>query len=127
MKFLETASMLAISSELLSKMNIIKLPESAKYSLQDTLNVLLHAANSPTNSLESASTDLKFKNPAKNIPSANTINNYINSNTIEYILSTFREMNSNIIEVLNISGTTQNVAIYFHDIAYLDFVTLSGK
>ena len=52
MKFLKSASMLAVSSELLSKMNIIKLPENTKYNLQDTLNVLLHAATSSANSLE---------------------------------------------------------------------------
>ena len=118
MKFLKSASMLAVSSELLSKMNIIKLPENTKYNLQDTLNVLLHAATSSTNSLESASNDLKSKNPDKKIPSADTISNYINTNTIEYILSAFREINSSILKMLNIYGTTQDIAIDFHDIPY---------
>jgi len=55
----DTASLLAVSSELISKCNIITLPESANYKCQDTLNVLLHAATSSTDSLESASNDLQ--------------------------------------------------------------------
>ena len=83
---IDTASLLAVSSELFSKYNIITLPESANYECQDTLNELLHAATSPTNSLESASNDLQRKNPDLRIPSADTIFNYIKDNKIEDIL-----------------------------------------
>ncbi|MDD3873497.1 MAG: ISH3 family transposase, partial [Methanosarcina sp.] len=53
--WVETASLLTVSSELLSIDNIITLPAEANYSYQEILNVLLHAATSSTNSLESAS------------------------------------------------------------------------
>lgn len=69
----DTASLLAVSSELLSIVNIITLPAEANYSYQEFLNVLLHAATSPTDSLESASNDLKSKIPNTKIPSADTI------------------------------------------------------
>jgi hypothetical protein len=83
----DAASLLAVSSELISKSNIITLPESANYECQDILNILLHAATSSTDSLESASNDLKRKNNDLRIPSADTIFNYIKDNKIEDILS----------------------------------------
>jgi len=46
-------NILALASELFSRTSIIKLP----------LNVILHAATSTTNSIESASADLKIKSP----------------------------------------------------------------
>jgi len=121
MDFSKCTSLLAIALETLSnssESSIIKLPKSAKYSLQDTLNVILHAATSSTNSPESASNDLKLKNPDKRIPSSDTINNYIKSNSIEYILFAYRKINSNLIDMLNLRGTTHDVAIDFHDIPY---------
>ncbi len=121
MDFSKCTSLLAIALETLSnssESSIINLPESAKYSLQDTLNVILHAATSSTNSPESASNDLKLKNPDKRIPSSDTINNYIKSNSIEYILSAYRKINNNLIDMLNLRGTTHDVAIDFHDIPY---------
>ena len=60
---IETASLLTVSSNLLSIDNIITLPAEANYSYQEILNVLLHAATSSTNSLESASNDLRSKIP----------------------------------------------------------------
>jgi len=81
MDFSKCTSLLAIALEILSNSNkpsIIKLPKSVKYNLPDTLNVILHAATSATNSPESASNDLKQKNPDKNIPSSDSINKYIN-------------------------------------------------
>ncbi|HHV24656.1 MAG TPA: ISH3 family transposase, partial [Methanosarcina sp.] len=51
--WVETASLLTVSSELLSIDNIITLPAEANYSYQEILNVLLHAATSSTNSPES--------------------------------------------------------------------------
>ncbi len=86
---IQTASVLAITSELLNKTSIIKLPEGAEYKLQDTLNVILHAATSTTNSVESASIDLQTKNPDKNVQSGDSVHDYINSNKPDYILSSF--------------------------------------
>lgn len=69
---IDTASLLAVSSELLSIINIITLPDEANYSYQEFLNVLLHAATSSTD-LESASNNLRSKIPNIRIPSAYTI------------------------------------------------------
>lgn len=69
---IDTASLLAVSSELLSIINIITLPDEANYSYQEFLNVLLHAATSSTD-LESASNNLRSKIPNIRISSAYTI------------------------------------------------------
>ncbi len=73
-------SLLTTAFEMLSKYNIIKLPSNADYETEKVLNVLLHAATSTSNSLESASNDLKRKNPETKIPSSDTIFNYVNCN-----------------------------------------------
>jgi hypothetical protein len=118
--------MLTITIEILCKTNIIKLPKGARYSLQDILTVLLYAATSTSNSSESASNDLKLRNPDKKIPSSDTINNYIKSNNIEYILSSFRKITQDVVKMLNLKGTTQDVAIDFHDIPYYGDKNTSG-
>lgn len=115
---INTASLLAVSSELFSKSNIITLPESANYERQDILNVLLHASTSSTDSLESASNDLKRKNPDLRIPSADTIFNYIKDNKIEDILSSFRNMNLEIFKMMKLENKIHDIAIDCHDIPY---------
>jgi hypothetical protein len=115
---IQATDIMSMTSELLSKTNIIKLPEGTTYSFQDTLNVILHAATSVTNSLESASIDLKLKNPDKNVPSGDSIHDYINSNSIDYIMSTFRSINTEIIRLANLRGTVHDIAIDFHDIPF---------
>jgi len=114
----DAASLLAVSSELFSKSNIITLPESANYERQDILNVLLHASTSSTNSLESASNDLKRKNPDLRIPSADTVFNYIKDNKIEDILSSFRNMNLEIFKMMKLENKIHDIAIDCHDIPY---------
>ena len=54
---IKSASILTLAIELLSETSIIKLPKGAKYSLQDTLTVLFHAATSTSNSSESTNKD----------------------------------------------------------------------
>lgn len=115
---IENTNLLAFTSELLGKTRIINLPESADYSFQDTLNVLLHAATSTTNSVESASNDLRMKTPNKNVPSGDSIHGYINTNPIDYILSSFRQINSEIIQLASLKGTSHDAAIDFHDVPY---------
>jgi len=115
---IQTTNLLALTSELFGKSKIINLPEKAEYSFQDTLNVLLCAATSTTNSIESASIDLRIKTPYKNVPSADSIHGYINSNSIDYLMSSFRKINDEIIQYANIKGTYQDAAIDFHDIPY---------
>lgn len=114
----DTASLLAVSSELIRKYNIITLPESANYECQDTLNVLLHAVTSSTGSLESASNDLQRKNQDLRIPSADTIFNYIKDNKIEDILSSFRKMNLEIFKMMKLENKIHDIAIDCHDIPY---------
>jgi hypothetical protein len=115
---IQPANILALTSELFSKPRIINLPEGTTYNFQETLNVILHAATSTANSIESASTDLKIKNPDKDVPSADSIHDYINSNSIDYIMSSFRKINVEITQLANLKGTYQDAAIDFHDIPY---------
>jgi len=115
---IQTTNLLALTSELFSKSKIINLPEKAEYSFQDTLNVLLHAATSTSNSIESASIDLRMKTQNNNVPSGDSIHGYINSNSIDYIMSSFRLINREIIRIAKLEGTCHDAAIDFHDIPY---------
>ena len=123
---IQTTNFLALTSELFGKSKIINLPEKAEYSFQDTLNVLLCAATSATNSIESASNDLRMKTPYKHVPSADSIHGYINSNSIDYMISSFRQINTEIIKHTNLKGTYQDAAIDFHDIPYYGDKNTSG-
>jgi len=115
---IQNTNLLAFTSQLLGKARIINLPGNTEYGFQDTLNVLLHAATSTTNSVESASIDLRMKTQNKNVPSGDTIHDYINSNTINYVLSSFRQANNEIIQLADLSGTYHDAAIDFHDVPY---------
>jgi hypothetical protein len=115
---IKNTNLLAFTSQLLGKTRVINIPESAEYSFQDTLNVLLHAATSTTNSVESASNDLRMKTPYKNVPSGDSIHGYINTNSIDYIMSSFRLINREIIQIAKLKGTCHDAAIDFHDIPY---------
>jgi len=115
---IQTTSLLAIISELFNKASIINLPKGAKYNLQDTLNVILHAATSTTDSIESASIDLQIKNPEQKVQSGDSVHDYINSNRIDHILSSFRKINSEIAGLAHIRNTFHDIAIDFHDIPY---------
>ena len=123
---IQITNLLALTSELFGKSKIINLPENAEYSFQDTLNVLLRAATSTTNSIESASNDLRIKTPNKNVPSADSIHDYINSNSIDYLMSSFRQINTEIIQHANLKGTYQDAAIDFHDIPYYGDINTPG-
>jgi hypothetical protein len=115
---LATVSLMSVASELFSNHNIINLSEGVKYTCQDIFTVLLHAATSVNNSLESASNDLKLKSSSSKIPSADTIFNYIKGNSIEYVLSSFRAINSNLFKTMNIEGKVHDIAIDFHNIPF---------
>ena len=106
-------------SELLcSNGGIIRIPEGAGYTLEETIPVIVYAATSTANSLEAAVAELKRKMPDAAIPSADTIFNYIYENEIEEILSFFREVNSEILAVIGIPDEPVDVAVDFHDIGY---------
>ena len=111
-------SLLTTAFEMLSKYNIIKLPSNADYETEKVLNVLLHAATSTSNSLESASNDLKRKNPETKIPSSDTIFNYVNCNNIKDILSSFRTINLEIFKMMELKGKVHDVAIDFHHVPF---------
>ncbi len=90
------------------------------------MNVLLRAATSTSNSIESPSNDLRMKTPYKNVPSADCIHGYINSNSFDYMISSFRQINTEIIKHTNLKGTYQDAAIDFHDIPYYGDKNTSG-
>jgi len=113
-----SVSLLTTAFEMFSKHNIIKLPSNANYEFEKVLNVLLHAATSTSNSLESASNDLKRKYPEAKIPSADTIFNYLNCNKIEDILSTFRTINLKTFKMMELEGKVHDIAIDFHHIPF---------
>ena len=58
---IDTDILLLVSSELCSIVNITTLPYEANYNYQKIRNVLLHAATSSTNTLESAKESLSTK------------------------------------------------------------------
>jgi hypothetical protein len=98
---------------------IIAVPNGAKYSLQETLNVLTYAATSANNSPEAAANELRRTKPEASVPSADTVLGYIKSaNSVEGILSFFRALNSRFLPLLSIPGTPQDFAIDFHNESY---------
>jgi len=113
-----SVSLLTTAFEMFSKYDIIKLPSNADYEIEKVLNVLLHAATSTSNSLESASNDLKRKNPEAKIPSSDTIFNYVNCNNIKDILSSFRTINPEIFKMMELEGKVHDVAIDFHHVPF---------
>jgi len=59
---------------------VIRIPEVATYSLEDTMAVIAYAATSTANSPEATVSKLKRKMPNAAIPSADTVLNYIYEN-----------------------------------------------
>ena len=98
--------------------NFIRVPEGAEYSVEDATNVVLHAATSSSNSIESAVQDLQEMHPISRIPCADTVHTYIKGNDIDEMMLFFREMNSEFIDVVNISDSPQDIAIDFHNVPY---------
>jgi hypothetical protein len=108
----------AMLSEILIDKGLIKIPEGAKYTMQDLINVLLCASSSCANSIELAVSDIKQREPEAIIPSADTIHNYIKTNSIARILSSFREINREFLSTVEIPDEPQDAAVDFHDIGY---------
>jgi len=73
---------------------------------------------SPFNSFEAASNDLKRKNPEEKLPSADTIFNYVNSNEIEDILSSFKTISFEIFNMMEIKDNIHDIAIDFHHVPF---------
>ncbi len=113
------ANFFSMLSELLcSNGGIIRVPEGAGYTLEDTIAVIAYAATSTANSPEAAVSELKRKMPDAAIPSADTVFNYIYENDPEEILSFFRRVNAEILALTGIPDEPIDVAVDFHDIGY---------
>jgi hypothetical protein len=85
---------------------IIDVPEGAKYSQQDAINVIAYAATSTNNSIEAAANELRRMMPDASIPCADTVHIHIKTaNRIESVLSFFRALNSVFLELLKIPNT----------------------
>lgn len=98
---------------------IIDVPEGAKYSQQDAINVIAYAATSTNNSIEAVANELRRKMPDASIPCADTVHSHIKTaNRIGNILSFFRALNSVFLELLKIPDTPQDFAIDFHNEGY---------
>ena len=55
------------------KGGFIRVPGGAEYNAEDVINVVLHAATSSSNSIESAVQDLQAMHPISRIPCADTV------------------------------------------------------
>jgi hypothetical protein len=108
-----------LSEILLWNGGILNIPEGAKYSQQEAINVIAYASTSTNNSVEAAANELRRKMPGASIPCADTVHSYIKSaNSIEDILSFFRGLNSVFLELIDIPNAPQDFAIDFHNEGY---------
>jgi hypothetical protein len=107
-----------LMNKLCGEGKFIRVPEGAEYSAEDATNVVLHAATSFSNSIEAAVQDLREMHPISRIPCADTVHTYIKWNGIDEMMSFFRKMNSEFIDMVNISDSPQDIAIDFHNIQY---------
>ena len=107
-----------LSELLCSGDGIIRVPEGAEYTLEETIAVITYAATSTANSIEAAVSELKRKMPDAKIPSADTVFNYIYRNTVEDIIAFFREVNSEVLSLTGIPEEPVDVIVDFHDIGY---------
>jgi len=107
-----------LMNKLCGEGSFIRVPEGAEYSAEDATNVVLHAATSSSNSIEAAVHDLREMHPISKIPCADTVHTYINVNDIDEMMLFFRKMNSELIDMVNISDSPQDIAIDFHNVPY---------
>jgi len=114
---IETASLLAVSSKLLSIDNIITLPAEANYSYQEILT-FYYMWQHLLPILLNLQVISGQKIPNIRIPSVDTIFNYIKLNSIDNILSSFRKMNNNIFKMMDLKNKVHDIAIDFHDIPF---------
>ena len=106
--------------------SLIQVPEGAEYSAEDATNVLLHAATSSSDSIEAAMQDLQAMHPISRIPCADTVHTYMKENDVGEMLSFFRKMNSEFIDMLDIDSSPQTVAMDFHTIPYYGDTNTKG-
>ena len=107
-----------LMNKLCGEGSLMRVPEGADYSAEDATNVLLHAATSSSDSIEAAVQDLQVMYPISRIPCADTVHTYMKENDVGEMLSFFRKMNSEFIDMLDIGNSPQTVAMDFHTIPY---------
>jgi hypothetical protein len=107
-----------LMNKLCGEGTFIRVPEGAEYSAEGATNVVLHAATSSSNSIEAAVQDLQEMHPISRIPCADTVHTYLKENDIDEMMSFFRKMNSEFIDMVNISNSPQDIAIDFHNVPY---------
>nr|QNT35673.1 hypothetical protein HAHEADPM_00007 [uncultured Methanosarcinales archaeon] len=107
-----------LMNKLCGEGSLMRVPEGADYSAEDATNVLLHAATSSSDSIEAAVQDLQVMYPISRIPCADTVHTYMKENDVGEMMSFFRKMNSEFIDMLDIGNSPQTVAMDFHTIPY---------
>ena len=107
-----------LMNKLCGEGSFIRVPEGAEYSAEGATNVVLHAATSSSNHIESAVQDLREMHPISRTPCADTVHTYIKGNDINEMMSFFRKMNSELIDMVNISDSPQDIVIDFHNVPY---------
>ena len=107
-----------LMNKLCGEGSFIRVPEGAEYSAEGATNVVLHAATSSSNSIEAAVQDLQAMHPISRIPCADTVHTYIKENDIDEMMLFFRKMNSEFIDMVDISDSPQDIAIDFHNVPY---------
>jgi hypothetical protein len=109
---------LMLSELLCNNDGIIKIPENADYTLEETIAVIAYAATSTSNSIDAAASELRQKMPYAEIPSHDTVFNYIYGNDIERILAFFRKFNSSLLSLIGLPTVPVDVAVDFHNVGY---------
>ncbi|MBW1939646.1 MAG: hypothetical protein JRI67_12990 [Deltaproteobacteria bacterium] len=107
-----------LMNKLCGEESLIRVPKGAEYSAEDATNVLLHAATSSSDSIEAAVQDLQAMHPISRIPCADTVHTYMKESDIGEMLSFFRKMNFEFIDMVNISDSPQDIAMDFHNVQY---------
>ena len=107
-----------LMNKLCGEGSLIRVPEGAEYSAEDATNVVLHAATSSSDSVEASVQDLQAIHPNLRIPCADTVHTYMKENDVGEMLSFFRKMNSEFIDMINIGSSPQTIAIDFHNVPY---------
>jgi len=101
-------------------------PKVQNIAAEDATNVVLHTAISSSNSIESAVQDLQEMHPISKIPCADTVHAYINVNDIDEMMVFFRKINSELIDMVNITDSPQDIAIDSHNVQYYGDKNIKG-
>ena len=107
-----------LMNKLCGEGSFIRVPEGAEYSAEDATNVVLHAATSSSDAVVASVQDLREIHQISRIPCADTVHTYMKENGIGEMLSFFRKMNSEFVDMVDISSSPHSIAIDFHNVPY---------